>query len=237
MNWNDPAFLRSASALIQWIAIALASVAVCLQTAKHFVDLREKRISSALSSAKDEAQRQRELDLRTRLEISEKRVRSLSLRISFEAFAKWKGGKPPNPDEFISVGSAVWLVQLTFVLKGGQTADVQFRNDEALTYTRLSDGVTSVSYWVTAAPGSKIFSANADEIEAVRDVAFTCLGFNKDQLDEQAVTIGSLKLLFTVNGHEAFTADFDVKRRVEANEEVQGDFRLKLVRESTINRL
>ncbi len=231
MNWNDPTFLRSASAVIQWLVIALASIAVCLQTAKHFVDLREKRINSALAAARDEAQKLRELGLQQKLDASEKRIRSLALRITFEAFAKWKGGKPPNPGEFISIGSAEWFVQLKLIFRGGEAVNVEFRNDEAITYRPLSDGVTEVSYWVTAAPGSKVFALLADDVELVRDVKFTCIGFNADALAEPSITIGSLKLLFAVNGGEAFASSVDIKQRVEPDGKSDSDYRLGLVRD------
>jgi multidrug efflux pump subunit AcrA (membrane-fusion protein) len=55
MNWDDPTFLRSASAAIQWCVIGFASIAVCLQTAKHYVDIREKRLSTNISAAKEKA--------------------------------------------------------------------------------------------------------------------------------------------------------------------------------------
>ena len=84
MNWNDPTFLRSASAVIQWFVIGFASIAVCLQTAKHFVDLREKRISGELAAAKEGAQRASELALQEKLDSSEKRVRSLDLVLEID---------------------------------------------------------------------------------------------------------------------------------------------------------
>lgn len=230
MNWSDPNDLKSASALIQWVVIGLATLAVCLQTAKHYVDLRERAITARTNSDKDDKQQERERQLRNDLKMSERRIRSFALEVTFDAFAKWKGGKPPDPGEFISIGSPVWTVQVIFLLQNGDTVEVPFRNEEALVYRPLADGVTNVSYWVTAAPGCKIFSMLPEEIASIRELVFTCPGFNKDALEEQAITIGELKLSFAANGHVVFRANHTSQQRVTISDRVEGDFRVKLVR-------
>ena len=65
--FSDPASLRRLSPWLQWGAIGLVALGALVQTAKQLVDLRERRLSSALARAKDDAEAKKEAALRAAL--------------------------------------------------------------------------------------------------------------------------------------------------------------------------
>ena len=65
--FSDPAALKRLSPLLQWGAIGLVAMGALVQTAKHFVDLRERNLSSALARDKDDVQAKKEAALQAAL--------------------------------------------------------------------------------------------------------------------------------------------------------------------------
>lgn len=204
MSWNDPSFLRSASAGIQWLVIALASLAVCLQTAKHFIDLREKRISSSLTALKEKDQQNREEELREKLETSEKRIKSLDLELSIDIVAKWKAGMEPIGKGFMWTGSKAVII--TFKLSSGAVVSVDFVRAENVNYTRIDAETVRLTYRTFAVPGSAAFSLLPEQILAIQSMEFVTIGLSPDILDETVVTISRLHAAFIANGRVSFAA-------------------------------
>lgn len=235
MNLNDPTFLRSASAFIQWMAIALAAVAVGLQTLKHFVDLRERRISTQVAAKKDEDQQARERALHEKLEMSQRRIRSLELELQYDMTAKWKGGKSPNPGEFISMGGGGSAIKMTFVPKSGKAVDVEFFGEHQITFLPIEDGATRISYRTVASPRSNIYGLTCDEIEAIRDVQFVCVGANSDSLDDPIFSLANVKATFFANGQRAFEVTLTAHATTAPQGKIgSGDFRLRILKDLLI---
>lgn len=216
MDLNDPTTLRSVSTLLQWFAIALIFLGGSFQLAKHLVDLRERRISSSLLVQKEGAQQKREEALRSELETSEKRIRSLDVQVSLRANIKWKDNLVPDPTRWIML-SGTRAAVVDFLLSDGTVISEEFHRAENMSLTAQKDGSTTVSYRSTAAPGSEIFSLLPDQLHAVKNIGFTCL-FGQDLLSDTQVVFRALELTFFVNGRPLLVAHLDFNETVDYTE-------------------
>lgn len=226
MNWNDPNFLRSASAGIQWLVIALASLAVCLQTAKHFIDLREKRISSGLTALKEKDQQKREEELREKLETSEKQIKSLDLELSIDLVANWKAGMEPIGKGFMWTGSKAVII--TFRLTSGAVVSVDFVRAENINYSRIDAEIVRLTYRTSAAPGSAAFSLSPEQILAIESIEFVTIGLSPDILDKTVIKISRLHAAFTANGRVNFAATDAPQMALDIKDAQSGTLKLNL---------
>ncbi len=221
MNWNDPTFLRMASAVIQWFVIALASVAVCLQTVKHFVDLREKRISGELGIMKDKEQRERQQELRKQLDEAEHRIRSLDMELNVDFSAKWKDGIPPDPNHWLIKSGDAKTATLQLVVRGGSVIPVNFYQINGLTFRLIDADIVRMTFRTNASPGSDVYTLLPDQIEAIRNLDF--LGFiYRSAVDGTAVTMRHVRTDFFVNGRLSFVANCNPTGSIDLKPESEG---------------
>jgi tetratricopeptide (TPR) repeat protein len=64
---NDPIALRRLSAVLQWLAIGLVVGGVLLQSMKQLVDLKERRVTTAINAARDAERLKKEQELQAAL--------------------------------------------------------------------------------------------------------------------------------------------------------------------------
>jgi hypothetical protein len=215
MNWSDPSFLRNVSANIQWLVIAFASIAVCLQTAKHFVDLRERRISSTLAAEKDAEQEAREKALRQQVDATGKRIHALDLALEIDVEAKWKADRDPVGKGLLWTGSKAVVV--SFLLLDGTIANAEFGPPQGIGYTRLGPAGVRLSYRATALPGSTVFSIFPEQIAAIQTLDFAGIGISADALEDATIVIVRLNAEFVANGRVRFMATDQSRQGVDVS--------------------
>ncbi|HYF37306.1 MAG TPA: hypothetical protein VD994_18540 [Prosthecobacter sp.] len=208
MNWSDPAFLRTVSASVQWLVIGLASIAVMLQTAKHFIDLREKRFSSMLSSEKDKAQQAREQELREKLEGSENRIYAMDLEVVADIVGSWRDGRAPSSNLMFF---APKVAALHFLLADGNSIAIEFPKLEKISYSTVDTETVRLSFRTSAPPGSDVFDIRADTIIGIEDLGFSLVGLNHRSFSTTDITIPMVHLRFFVNGRHSFEAAYNLE--------------------------
>lgn len=213
MNWADPAALRSLSASIQWTVIGFALIAVGLQTAKHFVDLREKRISSALAAKKDQANEDEKRELREKLDASERRIRTLNVELSIDLQAKWKADRNPVGQSTMWMGSKA--ITATLQLHDGKSVQVDFGPANRIGYTRVDSATVRLSYHAEVLAGSEAFSLFPEQIRGIEKIEFTLPGVNAPSLDDTVVTIARLNAEFIANGRVRFSGTDEPRMSVD----------------------
>jgi len=212
MNWNDPETLKSASAILQWVAITLVFFGGCLQFTKHFVDLREKRISKAISAANEKKQSDREQELRRQLEEGEKRIRTLDLEVQIDIAANWNDGKPEPSGHYIFSGTPA---RMELVLDDGRAVAVDFDRADGIVLRKTDHDTVRISYRVSAVPGSAAFSLIPESIVAVRKYGVACIGLEQASLATSAFSIPCVRGEFFVNGRSAFSISAKLLNRLD----------------------
>lgn len=89
------------------------------------------------------------------------------------------------------------------VMRDGQTIPVVFHGKENWRFTGREDGITRISFFATAAPGSAIFSMLPAEVRAVRALSIST-GVNPAMVEGKTLTLRAVGALFLVNGRPNF---------------------------------
>jgi hypothetical protein len=213
MNLSDPSSLRSLSASIQWIVIIIALIAVCLQTAKHFVDLREKRLTSQITVAKEAKQHEREQRLQAELTLSQKRIRTLIVELKIDMEANWKNGNIPDPNRDLMLGATkeAWF---DFGLKDGRRVHVNFNGHDDLKIYPINETLTRVSYFTSAEPGADIFTLLPDEVQSL-DSFWADGWILPQQVEDLQLTLHAVSVVFYINGKASFEVNIQSPTKVD----------------------
>jgi hypothetical protein len=149
----------------------------------------------------------------SKLRMSEGKIRSLDAAITIDFSAKWKGGKVPNTDEWISLGGSR-VMSMDFLLDDATSAPTEFHHDEDLNIAPLEGQRFRLTYRATAAPGSQVFGILPKQIRNVKDFSFDAFGFSQEFIDGTEAVIYNVRIDFFVNGKISFSATNPVTHNV-----------------------
>ena len=140
------------------------------------------------------------------LKMVERKIRTISVTVTFDFSAKWQGGKLPQPEQWLMMGGTKGADGI-FVLSDGELDRTEFHHPDRIAFTRLDGDNTRLTYSATGAAGSQIFGELPERIRAIKQLGFSIIGIKKPNIEGDKFTPISLRAEFFVNGVRSFVGE------------------------------